>query len=278
MSADRPVHPGGDKRGGALPSIRKSGNYQGKSPVRDHPPRRSHVDQPAQDCSLRCSKEREGRIESSYNRYHCTGQQRRQSPKLFGRIHYPSPPKDLSQARLHREFRSPELSRKRRKKSKGSKSRPHTRSRPLNHTFSRRSRSPQREPSRVDYSDLLQQPVPLPETFAQGPATRAPRAEATVPWPDSDIRKVKEFPLVRKVVLAQQQDPTSHRVERKERSSVPVSVTEQPSVSRSIPDDSVPNWFAPMMDKMLTMFASPRPPTETPTVTVEFPVAGLTLG
>ena len=57
-----------------------------------------------------------------------------------------------------------------------------------------------------------------------------------------------------------------------------VPITEQPSVARSTPvaappGDPVPNWFAPMMDKMLTMFASQRPPTKTPAVTVQSPVA-----
>ena len=176
VSADRPVHPEGEKKGGAQPSTRKPGCHQHKSPVRDHPPRRSRVDQSTQERSRRRSRECERRGESSFDKYHHTGQQRRPSPRLFGRIHYPSPPKDLSQAHLHREFRSPEVSRKRkrRKKSKSSKSRPSTRSRSPNRSSSRSCRSSQREHSRdrVDYSDLLQ-PGPLPETFASGPATLA---------------------------------------------------------------------------------------------------------
>ena len=110
------------------------------------------------------------------------------------------------------------------------------------------------------------------------PATRAPRAEATVSRPDPDIRRVEQSPLSRTVILTRPQYPPRHRVERKERSPLSVPITEQPSVTMSIlvaalPGDSVPNWFAPMMDKMLTMFASQHPPTKTPAVTVQSPVA-----
>ena len=54
------------RKGGAQPSTRQPGRHQGKSPVRDHPPRRSRLDQHTQDRSQRHSKECEGRSESSY--------------------------------------------------------------------------------------------------------------------------------------------------------------------------------------------------------------------
>ena len=251
--------------GGAQPSTRQPGRHQSKSPVRDNPPRRSLTDQHTQDHSRRRSREREGRSESAYNTYHRTGQLRRPSPKLFGRIHYPSRPKDLSQARIHRDFRSPDEStrRKRRKKSKASRSRPRTRSwSPDRHSC--RSRSPWREPGkdRVDYSDLPQ-PGPLPETFARGPTTHDPRAEATVSRADQDVRRVEQSPPSHTVTLSQPQDPPCQRVQRKEWSPVSVTLT----------GDPVPSWLTPIMDRMLTMFASQHPPTTTPAATVQSPVA-----
>ena len=96
--------------------------------------------------------------------------------------------------------------------SKGSKSRPRTRSSsPVRHT-SRRSWSAERDSSRsrdrVDYSDLPQQHGPLPETIACGPTTtHQSRAEVTVSRPDSDTRTVEEAPVARLVVLTQREDP-----------------------------------------------------------------------
>ena len=124
-SARRPVHPTGSKKGGGQPSDRQPSRHQTKAPRREKSPRRSRADQHSQDRSTRRSKEREGRTESTYSTYHLTGQQRRPSPKMFGRIHYPSPPKDLSQARQHRDFRGDEgKKRRRRKKSKADRREP----------------------------------------------------------------------------------------------------------------------------------------------------------
>ena len=114
--------------------------------------------------------------------------------------------------------------------------------------------------------------------FPRGPATHAPRAEATISMLDQDVRRVEQSPLSRTVILAQPLDPPHQRVQRKVRSPVSIPITEQPAVVRSTPvaappGDSVPNWFAPMMDKMLMMFASQHPPTKTPAATVQSPVA-----
>ena len=128
--------------------------------------------------------------------------------------------------------------------------------------------------TRVDYSDLTQQ-GPLPETFTRGPTTRAPRAEATVSRPEG-VRRVEESPLRRTVILTQQDTP-HQRVQKKQQTPV----SEQP-VTRGTPvqeiaspGDQVPTWFAPVFDRMMTMFASQHPPTTTPTVTVQSPVAPL---
>ena len=287
-SAERQVHPRvGDqtlrhrdeftplvqKRGGQ-PSDRQPSRHQTKAPRREKSPRRSRADQHSQDRSRRRSKEREGRTESTYSTYHLTGQQRRPSPKMFGRIHCPSPPKDLSQARQHQDFRGDEgKKRRRRKKSKADRREPRPESRSPDR-FRRRSRSPRRDPDResVDYSDLTQQ-GPLPETFERGPTTRAPRAETTVSRPP-DVRRVEESPLRRTVVLTQQDTPRQ-RVQTKQQTPVPEQPVTQGTPVQEIasPGDQVPAWFAPVFDRMMTMFASQHPPTTTPTVTVQSPVA-----
>ena len=70
VSDQRPVHPSGEKEGGHSLPPASLVVTRPKSPRRDNPPRRSRADQHSQDCSRRCSKEREGDSDSAYSTYH----------------------------------------------------------------------------------------------------------------------------------------------------------------------------------------------------------------
>ena len=102
---------------------------------------------------------------SSYETFHLQGS-RRDSPKHFGRTHYPSPPRGYAESQYHTEFRSPSQGRSRKpKRSRKRKDKPVREPTPVFFPpVSSEQEAASSRPEPPSYHDV--DPLALPEVFA----------------------------------------------------------------------------------------------------------------